>query len=116
MRRGKTRTLGRLPMRTLVIPPAAQRDEDSIQMISTWIAEQGPHSTLNVGMWHAQGKSEASAWGILFADLVRHLANAIQEKHGTDAETTIKKVIDALHAELDAPTSKVEGGFHPGHT
>src|SRR5437870_3504648 len=102
-------------MRTLVIPPAAQRDEDAVQMISTWIAEKGLHSTLNVGMWHAQGKSEASAWGILFADLVRHLANAIQEEQGTDTETTIKKVIEALLQELDEPTSKAEGGFHPGH-
>jgi hypothetical protein len=103
-------------MQTLVIPPAAQRDEQSIQMISTWIAEKGLHSTLNVGMWHAQGKSEAGAWGIVLADLIRHIANAIREEHGTDTETTIRKIVEALHAELDEPTSKVEGGFHPGHT
>jgi hypothetical protein len=35
-------------MKTLVIPPAAQRDPNSIQMISGWIAEKGLHCTLNV--------------------------------------------------------------------
>ena len=35
-------------MRPLVIPPAAQRDERSIQMLSAWIAEQGFHCTLNI--------------------------------------------------------------------
>jgi len=103
-------------MRALVIPPAAQRDENAVQMISTWIAEKGLHSTLNVGMWHAQGKSETWAWGVVLADLVRHLANAIQEQHGIDIETTIDKIIEALHEELDDPTSKVKGEFHPGHT
>jgi hypothetical protein len=85
-------------------------------MISTWIAEKGLHSTLNIGMWHAQGKSESAAWGILLADLIRHIGNAIEQERGTDRETTIKEVVDALLHEIDEPTSRVEGGFHPGHT
>jgi len=28
-------------MKPLVIPPAAQRDEKAIQMLSAWIAEKG---------------------------------------------------------------------------
>lgn len=69
-------------MRTLVIPPAAQRDNDSVQMLSAWIAENGLHCTMNVGIWHAQGRREARAWGILLADVIRHLANAIEEQQG----------------------------------
>jgi len=103
-------------MRTLVIPPAAQRDEDAVQMISAWIAEKGLHCALNIGMWEANGKPEAAAWGILLADLVRHLANASQEEHGVDVDKTIEKVVKSLHDELNEPTSKVKGGFHPGHT
>jgi hypothetical protein len=103
-------------MRTLVIPPAAQRDENAIQMLSAWIAERGLHCTLNIGMWHADGKPEAPAWGILLADVIRHIASAIREEHGTDAEATIQAVLDSLHKELEEPTSKVKGGFHPGHS
>ena len=103
-------------MRTLVIPPAAQRDENAIQMLSAWIAEKGLHCTLNIGMWHAEGRAEAPAWGILLADVVRHIANAIEEEHGTDRHRTVETIVNAMSTELDAPTSKATGGFHPGHT
>ncbi|MYM66045.1 DUF5076 domain-containing protein [Pseudoduganella sp. FT55W] len=60
-------------MKTLVIPPAAQRDENSIQMISAWSAEQSLHCTLNVGMWDEVGHDEPTAWRILLADVIRHV-------------------------------------------
>ena len=103
-------------MHTLVVPPAAQRDENAIQMLSAWIAEEGLHCTLNVGMWHGEGRPEAPSWGILLADVVRHLADAIQEEHGIEPSISIQSVLEALHRELDEPTSKVQGGFHPGHS
>jgi len=76
-------------MRTLVVPLAAQRDESAIQMLSAWIAENGLHCTMNVGMWRADGRDEPAAWGILLADVVRHLAHAIQSEHGEDSTVTI---------------------------
>jgi hypothetical protein len=103
-------------MRTLVIPPAAQRDDDAVQMLSAWIAEKGLHCSLNVGMWKAQGLSEPDSWGILLADVIRHLASAIEEKDGTNADTSVEQIVQALTKELDEPTSKRKGGFHPGHT
>ncbi len=103
-------------MHALVVPPAAQRDENAIQMLSAWIAEEGLHCTLNVGLWHGEGRPEGPSWGILLADVIRHLANAIEEEHGVEAATSIQDILGALHAELDEPTSKVKGGFHPGHT
>lgn len=69
-------------MTPLVIPPAAQRDERSIQMLSAWIAERGFHCTLNIGFFDGQGHNEAEAWGVLLADLVRHIGNAWAEKGG----------------------------------
>lgn len=85
-------------------------------MLSAWIAEKGLHCTLNIGMWHAQGKPEAPAWGILLADVVRHVANAIQEEQGVETSTSIQQVVQALLQELDEPTSGAKGGFHPGHS
>ena len=103
-------------MHTLVIPPAAQRDSQSVQMLSARVAERGLHCTLNLGHFQAQGHNEASAWGTLLADVIRHIASALQSKSGTPTESTIQAVVSALHAELDAPTSKVQGGFSPGHS
>jgi hypothetical protein len=103
-------------MRPLVVPPAAQRDENAIQMLSAWIAEEGLHCTLNVGMWHAQGRPEAESWGIVLADVVRHLANALHEDLGSDVSKSIDEIVASLIRELEDPTSEAEGEFHPGHT
>ena len=103
-------------MRTLVIPQAAQRDANAVQMLSAWVAERGLHCTLNIGHFQAHGHNESSAWGILLADVVRHIANAMQSERGTAAESTVQEVVSALLAELDAPTSKTQGWFSPGHS
>ena len=103
-------------MRTLTIPPAAQRDEEAIQMLSAWIAEKGLHCTLKIGMWQAQGHDEPKAWGILLADVVRHIANALQEQRGESASQTAESIVASLLAELDDPSSPASGGFTPGHS
>ena len=98
------------------IPPAARRDENAIQMASAWIAEQGFHCTLNIGMWQANGREEPDAWGILLADLVRHISNAIQETEGTIAAQTQTSIVQSLLAELQDATSPATGHFSPGHS
>ena len=103
-------------MRTLQIPPAAKRDEDAIQMLTAWIAESGLHCTMNVGMWSAAGRNEPAAWGILLADVVRHLANAIESEQGIDRSDVIAEIVDSFQNELESPTSEATGDFHPGHS
>jgi hypothetical protein len=103
-------------MKTLVIPPAAQRDENSIQMISAWIAEKGLHCTMNVGMWESIGQNEPRAWGIFLADVVRHVSNAVGERTGVSADVTTSEIFESLRAELDDPTSPAKGSFHAGHS
>ena len=105
-----------MPIRPLVIPPAAQRDDKAVQMLSAWVAEQGLHCTMNVGMWHAEGRDEPAAWGILLADVIRHLGQAIQSKRGVKADDTVEQIIDSLLSELNEPTSKAAGNFHVGHS
>jgi len=103
-------------MKPLVVPPAAQRDEKSIQMLSAWIAEQGLHCSLNIGMWQENGRSEAPAWGILLADAIRHIANALQEEYGQSAPDSVAAILESLHNELGSPTSAAKGDFHHGHS
>ena len=103
-------------MKPLIVPPAAQRDEKSIQMLSAWIAENGLHCSLKIGMWQENGRSEAPAWGILLADTIRHIANALQESYGQAAPDTIASILESLQNELDAPTSATKGDFSPGHS
>jgi hypothetical protein len=85
-------------------------------MLSAWIAENGLHCTLNIGMWDAGGRDEPRAWGVLLADVVRHIANAIQDHDGTASDETISVIATSLLNELESPTSKATGGFSPGHS
>lgn len=103
-------------MSPLVVPPAALRDDKSIQMLSAWIAENGLHCSLKIGMWQENGRDEAEAWGILLADAIRHIANALQEGYGQSAPEAIATVLHSLQNELDLPTSATGGGFSPGHS
>jgi hypothetical protein len=99
-------------MKPLVVPPAAQRDEQAVQMLSAWIAERGLHCTLNVGMWGAGGIDEPSAWGKLLADVARHIGNALHEQTGANAEEAVDSVVRAFIKELGEPTSDASGSFH----
>lgn len=102
-------------MKPLVIPPAAQRDDKAVQMLSAWIAEQGQHCAINIGLWQDSGRDEASAWGIFLADTIMHIANALEEQYGQPQPNAIAAILKSLHDELGDPTSSVQGNFIHGH-
>ncbi len=101
-------------MHPLSVPPAALRDEKSVQMLSAWIAERGLHCTINIGFFAGQGHTEPRAWGILLADVIRHIANAQREESGASVPDTVQELLDSMNKELDSPTSETQGSFSPG--
>ncbi|WP_206028559.1 DUF5076 domain-containing protein [Thalassoroseus pseudoceratinae] len=96
----------------LPIPPAAETDPQSLEMIRVWLADRKLHCVLNVGFWESRGLDEASAWGTVLADVVHHIANAHEAEYGRDPRETINAIVDALKSELARPTSKRLGQFH----
>jgi hypothetical protein len=85
----------------LDIPPAASRDKASFEVLRVWIAEQGQHVSLRSGAWE-----DPFAWGIVLADLARHIALAHQIQH---PETDLDAFVERLHAEIENPTDEPEG-------
>ena len=57
--------------KVLAIPPAATRDRASFEVLRVWIAEKGQHVSIASGAW-----DDPFAWGIVLADLARHIALA----------------------------------------
>ena len=100
-------------MHEAVIPPAAQRDPDSREMLRAWIAERGLHCTIHVGMWEDQRSTirEERAWGRLLSDVVRHIANAMNEAYGDPVERTKTEIVRAMLDELEMPSSEAKGKF-----
>lgn len=89
----------------LDIPPAAQRDKASFEVMRVWIAEQGQHVSIQSGAWE-----DPFAWGIVLADLARHIALAHQMQNSkVDPEVFMDRLLEGFQAEIDNPTDEPEG-------
>jgi hypothetical protein len=86
-------------------PPAAQRDKAAFELLRVWVAEQGQHVSLRGGTWE-----DPFAWGIVLADLARHIALA-HELQGEvpDKDAFLERLLEGFNAEIDNPTDEPEG-------
>src|ERR1700723_1224018 len=91
--------------KTLNIPPVAQRDKASFEVLRVWIAEQGQHVSIRSGAWE-----DPFAWGIVLADLARHIVNA-ESLHRKDLDQVafLERLLEGFQAEIDSPTDEPEG-------
>ena len=91
--------------KNLSIPPVAQRDKASFEVMRVWIAEQGQHVSIRSGAWE-----DPFAWGIVLADLARHIAHAHElQNEGTDTNAFLQRLLEGFQAEIDNPTDEPEG-------
>ena len=91
----------------LDIPPAASRDHASFEVLRVWIAEKGQHVSIRSGAWE-----DPFAWGIVLADLARHIALAHQLQHPSEEaypEAFVARLLEGFHAEIESPTDEAEG-------
>ncbi len=89
----------------LSIPPVAQRDKASFEVLRVWIAEQGQHVSIRSGAWE-----DPFAWGIVLADLARHIAHAHElQIDGADSAAFLRRLLEGFQAEIDNPTDEPEG-------
>lgn len=94
------------------IPEAALRDADSVEMLRIWIAEQQLHCSIRIGMYQeTSNTSEVNAWGIILADVVRHVANALEQAYSFKVDESERRILESLRGELAAPTSRLTGTF-----
>ena len=61
---------------------------------------------MNIGTWE-----DAGNWGILLADVARHVANATEEAEGTPRREMLDRIRLLFNTELDSPTDEPSGGF-----
>src|SRR5438270_4230933 len=95
------------PSKELEIPPAAARDKASFEVLRVWIAEQGQHVSLRSGAWE-----DPFAWGIVLADLARHIALAHKLQPGgkkANPEAFLERLLEGFQAEIENPTDEPEG-------
>jgi hypothetical protein len=89
----------------LELPAAAQRDKAAFEVLRVWIAEQSQHVSIRSGAWE-----DPFAWGIVLADLARHIANAHAiQSDKVDKEAFLERLLEGFEAEIDNPTDEPEG-------
>jgi len=91
--------------KVLTIPEEAQRDKASFEVLRVWIANQAQHVSIRSGAWE-----DPFAWGIVLADLARHIALAHQlQNEGADPAAFLTRLLEGFQAEIENPTDEPEG-------
>jgi Domain of unknown function (DUF5076) len=93
----------------LTVPPQARSDKNAQEMVRAWVVNGGLQCSLNVD---SKGDQEPIFWGILLTDIVRHVANAMRDARGWNAQETITEIRRVFNAELDDPTAEASGYFN----
>jgi Domain of unknown function (DUF5076) len=88
----------------LRVPEAARTDAKSFELLRVWIAHQDQHISMRVGVWN-----EPEAWGMMLADLARHIAAAFEQSEKRDPTETLARVKAGFETEMESPTEEVHG-------
>jgi hypothetical protein len=81
-------------------------------MLRVWIAEQQLHCSIKIGMYQETMKiPEGVAWGIILADVTRHVAAALATGYSIDESSVVRDIELSFLRELSAPTSDATGDF-----
>ena len=98
------------------IPEPALRDKDAVEVLRVWIAEEGLHCSLKIGMYEESTQvPEGRAWGKILADVARHIANALEQGYKHDAVQSLADIRDVFLTELEAPSTNAHGSFVDRH-
>jgi hypothetical protein len=88
----------------LQVPPGAESDAESFELIRLWVANEHEHVSLRAGVWE-----DAGAWGLLLADLARHAATAEAQTSDGDPDEILRRIMYAFESEMASPTEEAEG-------
>jgi uncharacterized protein DUF5076 len=79
----------------LEIPDDARTDAGSFEILRLWIANNDQHVSLRMGVWE-----DPAAWGIMLADLARHVAASYAQDARLDPGEALERIKEGLDAEL----------------
>ena len=80
------------------VPAALEGEAQAVELLRAWVVGQELHCALDAGAC-----PDADTWGVVLADLARHVARALKDQEGKDEAATLQAVRAAFEAELLAP-------------
>ncbi|OYX05851.1 MAG: DUF5076 domain-containing protein [Caulobacter vibrioides] len=98
-----------------VVPSAALRDANAVELARVWIAERGLHCSLKCGLYADQGVvMETTAWGIVLADMAGHVADALSAEGMGPRAALYDAIIGSFNVEAAMPTAQRAGDTPAG--
>jgi hypothetical protein len=85
------------PFDALAIPPAAL-EKGGVEIVRAGIVEGGLHISIR------RAFDDAQAWGMVLADIARHVARIHALEMGAPENLTLDRIRNMFDAELDSPT------------
>ena len=90
-------------------PDTIEGDPKATEMLRLWAAHDKLNVAINVGCYEETGHDEAKAWRIMIAHFARLVCRALQQRYGKDPNETLQKIKDTFLAEVNEPTSEIDG-------
>jgi hypothetical protein len=88
----------------LTIPDVVARDSKSFEILRVWVADHNQHVSLRTGVWE-----DPAAWGLMLADLARHIVNTYEPATVADQEQILNRIRLGFEVELQSPTDMPTG-------
>lgn len=82
--------------------PYISPDSRGMELIRVWIIDGKPTFAITPNLW-----DDPAPWGLMLADIVRHLGNAYSMQ-GKDREATMKRIKELFDVEWNNPTSQAK--------
>jgi hypothetical protein len=86
-------------------PEQVTSDPQAAEILSVWLCSDAN----NVVVLKPDTWPDPLAWGLLLADISRHLANALAESTHADPAQTIARIRAGFNVEMDTPTDTPTG-------
>jgi uncharacterized protein DUF5076 len=94
------------PKDELPAPTAAVEDARSFEIARVWMAGGAQHVRLRADVW-----PDPAAWGIVLAELARHVALAYHQREDHAIEDVLERVLAGFQSELEFPTAPQDRGI-----
>ena len=93
-------------LRELPVPPDAAADKDATEVARLWTDGNAGYVSVGTHVFEEPG-----IWGIVIADLARHVANAYAQAEGHDPDEVLQRIKALFDAEWEAPTDTPTGAL-----
>ncbi|MCX6608329.1 MAG: DUF5076 domain-containing protein [Acidobacteria bacterium] len=92
--------LGKKAKRELDPPPLATRNAEAVAVLRVWASSGHAQEVVLKTTW-----KDAGAWGLMLADIARHVANAY-EAEGHDRAEVLERIRQLFDEEFADPTDE----------